>query len=160
MLRSHVLVMGFIGKDGMYVSSHLWNLCWHFFLKMQLEVCFCPRPAPLLKNAALSESKACELYLQVIQNMRLMYQEARLVHADLSEFNILWVSESSSFILRNFNLGYSSSFKHCYVLWMAGTMTEMRTLSMSLNRWSTIILMLWSFSAKTAAMWTVSAMRT
>ncbi|XP_060729967.1 serine/threonine-protein kinase RIO1 [Tachysurus vachellii] len=64
MLRSHVLVMGFIGKDGM--------------------------PAPLLKNAALSESKACELYLQVIQNMRLMYQEARLVHADLSEFNILY----------------------------------------------------------------------
>ncbi|KAM9439335.1 serine/threonine-protein kinase RIO1 [Clarias gariepinus] len=64
MLRSHVLVMGFVGKDDM--------------------------PAPLLKNAALSESKACELYLQVIQNMRLMYQEARLVHADLSEFNMLY----------------------------------------------------------------------
>ncbi|XP_060761643.1 serine/threonine-protein kinase RIO1 [Neoarius graeffei] len=64
MLRSHVLVMGFIGKDDM--------------------------PAPLLKNAALSESKARELYLQVIQNMRLMYQEARLVHADLSEFNMLY----------------------------------------------------------------------
>lgn len=47
------------------------------------------RPAPLLKNAALSESKARELYLQVIQNMRKMYQEARLVHADLSEFNML-----------------------------------------------------------------------
>ncbi|XP_026797223.2 serine/threonine-protein kinase RIO1 [Pangasianodon hypophthalmus] len=64
MLRSHVLVMGFVGKDDM--------------------------PAPLLKNAALSESKARELYLQVIQNMRLMYQEARLVHADLSEFNMLY----------------------------------------------------------------------
>ncbi|KAK3513950.1 hypothetical protein QTP70_032806 [Hemibagrus guttatus] len=63
-LRSHVLVMGFIGKDDM--------------------------AAPLLKNAALSESKARELYLQVIQNMRLMYQEARLVHADLSEFNMLY----------------------------------------------------------------------
>lgn len=47
------------------------------------------RPAPLLKNTALSESKARELYLQVIQNMRKMYQEARLVHADLSEFNML-----------------------------------------------------------------------
>lgn len=56
---------------------------------MQPEVRFHRRPAPLLKNAALSESKACELYLQVIQNMRLMYQEARLVHADLSEFNML-----------------------------------------------------------------------
>lgn len=47
------------------------------------------RPAPLLKNASLSESKACELYLQVIEHMRRMYQEARLVHADLSEFNML-----------------------------------------------------------------------
>ncbi|KAF7692814.1 serine/threonine-protein kinase RIO1 [Silurus meridionalis] len=64
MLRGHVLVMGFIGKDDM--------------------------PAPLLKNAALSESKARELYLQVIHNIRVMYQEARLVHADLSEFNMLY----------------------------------------------------------------------
>lgn len=64
MLRSHVLVMDFVGK--------------------------CDMPAPLLKNATLSESKACELYLQVIQNMRLIYQEARLVHADLSEFNMLY----------------------------------------------------------------------
>ncbi|XP_076848820.1 serine/threonine-protein kinase RIO1 [Brachyhypopomus gauderio] len=64
MLRSHVLLMGFIGKDDM--------------------------PAPLLKNAALSESKARELYLQVIHNMRQMYQTAQLVHADLSEFNMLY----------------------------------------------------------------------
>ncbi|NP_001126899.1 serine/threonine-protein kinase RIO1 isoform X2 [Pongo pygmaeus] len=64
MLRSHVLVMSFIGKDDM--------------------------PAPLLKNVQLSESKARELYLQVIQYMRRMYQDARLVHADLSEFNMLY----------------------------------------------------------------------
>merc|ERR1712131_43621 len=64
LLRSHVLVMAFIGRDDM--------------------------PAPLLKNASLSESKARELYLQVIENMRRMYQEARLVHADLSEFNMLY----------------------------------------------------------------------
>ncbi|XP_070701015.1 serine/threonine-protein kinase RIO1 [Pempheris klunzingeri] len=64
LLRSHVLLMGFIGKDNI--------------------------PAPLLKNASLSESKACELYLQVLQNMRKMFQEARLVHADLSEFNMLY----------------------------------------------------------------------
>uniref|UniRef100_A0A0P6JDW3 Serine/threonine-protein kinase RIO1 n=1 Tax=Heterocephalus glaber TaxID=10181 RepID=A0A0P6JDW3_HETGA len=64
MLKSHVLVMGFIGKDDM--------------------------PAPLLKNVELSESKARELYLQVIQYMRRMYQDARLVHADLSEFNMLY----------------------------------------------------------------------
>uniref|UniRef100_A0A2K6S4X3 Serine/threonine-protein kinase RIO1 n=1 Tax=Saimiri boliviensis boliviensis TaxID=39432 RepID=A0A2K6S4X3_SAIBB len=64
MLRSHVLLMSFIGKDDM--------------------------PAPLLKNVQLSESKARELYLQVIQYMRRMYQDARLVHADLSEFNMLY----------------------------------------------------------------------
>ncbi|XP_056148752.1 serine/threonine-protein kinase RIO1 [Lampris incognitus] len=64
MLRSHVLLMSFIGRDDM--------------------------PAPLLKNAALSESKARELYLQLLYNMRKMYHDARLVHADLSEFNILY----------------------------------------------------------------------
>ncbi|XP_006888828.1 PREDICTED: serine/threonine-protein kinase RIO1 [Elephantulus edwardii] len=64
MLRNHVLVMGFIGKDDV--------------------------PAPLLKNVQLSESKARELYLQVIQYVRKMYQDARLVHADLSEFNMLY----------------------------------------------------------------------
>ncbi|XP_061694823.1 serine/threonine-protein kinase RIO1 [Syngnathoides biaculeatus] len=64
LLRSHVLLMGFIGKDDM--------------------------PAPLLKNAVLSESKARELYLQVVHNMREMYHRARLVHADLSEFNMLY----------------------------------------------------------------------
>ncbi|XP_033854306.3 serine/threonine-protein kinase RIO1 [Acipenser ruthenus] len=64
MLRGHVLVMAFIGKNEM--------------------------PAPLLRNAQLSESKSRELYLQVIQYMRRMYQDARLVHADLSEFNLLY----------------------------------------------------------------------
>lgn len=57
------------------------------------------RPAPLLKNAQLSDSKVRELYLQIIQYMRRMYQDARLVHADLSEFNMLYV------------------FKPCFGLW-------------------------------------------
>ncbi|KAG9465225.1 hypothetical protein GDO78_018656 [Eleutherodactylus coqui] len=64
MLRSHVLLMGFIGKNDM--------------------------PAPLLKNVQLSESKAREIYLDILHYMRRMYQDARLVHADLSEFNILY----------------------------------------------------------------------
>ncbi|XP_075682781.1 serine/threonine-protein kinase RIO1 isoform X2 [Rhinoderma darwinii] len=66
MLRSHVLVMGFIGKNDM--------------------------PAPLLKNVQLSDSKAREIYLDIMHYMREMYQNARLVHADLSEFNILYHS--------------------------------------------------------------------
>ncbi|KAM4689373.1 serine/threonine-protein kinase RIO1 [Discoglossus pictus] len=64
MLRSHVLVMGFIGKNDM--------------------------PAPLLKNAQLTDSKAREMYLDIIHYMRRMYQDAKLVHADLSEFNMLY----------------------------------------------------------------------
>ncbi|KAM5157610.1 serine/threonine-protein kinase RIO1 [Mantella aurantiaca] len=64
LLKSHVLVMGFIGKN--------------------------ETPAPLLKNAQLSDSKAREIYLDIIQYMRRMYQDARLVHADLSEFNMLY----------------------------------------------------------------------
>ena len=63
-LRSHVLVMEFIGESG-----------W---------------PAPLLKDVAISESKARELYLQCVQIMRDIYWKCRLVHADLSEFNMLY----------------------------------------------------------------------
>ncbi|ESO88120.1 hypothetical protein LOTGIDRAFT_126569, partial [Lottia gigantea] len=64
LLRSHVLVMEFIGQDG-----------W---------------PAPLLKDADISESKARELYLDILHMMRTLYHECRLIHADLSEFNLLY----------------------------------------------------------------------
>ena len=47
-------------------------------------------PAPLLKDVKLSESKARELYLSAINIVRDIYQKALLVHADLSEFNILF----------------------------------------------------------------------
>ena len=52
------------------------------------------RPAPLLKDVNLSESKARELYLECIQQVRRIYQKAKLVHADLSEFNMLWVDST------------------------------------------------------------------
>ena len=63
LLRGHVLLMEFIGTDG-----------W---------------PAPKLKDAALTEGKARELYMECIMIMRKLYNECRLVHADLSEYNIL-----------------------------------------------------------------------
>lgn len=47
-------------------------------------------PAPLLKDVKLSESKARELYVDLIKIIRNIYQKALLVHADLSEFNILF----------------------------------------------------------------------
>lgn len=64
LLRSHVLVMGFIGKDG-----------W---------------PAPLLKDSEISESKARELYLECIHILRTLYHDCRLIHADFSEFNLIY----------------------------------------------------------------------
>lgn len=63
-LRNHVLVMEFVGTDG-----------W---------------PAPLLKDVKLTEGKARELYLSAVRIIRDIYQKAMLVHADLSEFNILF----------------------------------------------------------------------
>ena len=63
-LRSHVLVMKFLGNNG-----------W---------------PYPKLKDIDLSESKACETYLECILIMRKLYHHCRLVHADLSEYNILY----------------------------------------------------------------------
>lgn len=64
LLRSHVLLMEFIGSGG-----------W---------------PSPKLKDAHLTEGKARELYLECILIMRKMYTKCRLVHADLSEYNILF----------------------------------------------------------------------
>ncbi|XP_053684807.1 serine/threonine-protein kinase RIO1 [Sabethes cyaneus] len=64
LLRSHVLLMQFIGQDG-----------W---------------PAPKLKDVELSCSKARELYRDAVEMMWTMYNKCKLVHADLSEFNILY----------------------------------------------------------------------
>ncbi len=64
LLRGHVLVMEFIGKDG-----------W---------------PAPKLKDVHLSEGKARELYLECVHVLRRLYHNCKLVHADLSEYNMLY----------------------------------------------------------------------
>jgi len=63
-LRSHVLVMQFMGEKGF--------------------------PAPLLKDANIDESTARKLYLDSVKLVHSIYNKARLVHADLSEFNILY----------------------------------------------------------------------
>lgn len=66
LLRGHVLLMGFIGKEG-----------W---------------PAPKLKDVELSGSRARQLYRDCITIMWHLYNTCRLVHADLSEFNMLYHS--------------------------------------------------------------------
>ncbi|RXA16151.1 serine protein kinase RIO [Methanosarcina sp. MSH10X1] len=46
-------------------------------------------PYPLLKNTPLEDDEAKLIFDTVVGYMRLLYKEANLVHADLSEYNIL-----------------------------------------------------------------------
>ncbi len=46
------------------------------------------RPYPQLRNVELPDPEA--VYQEIISFMKTLYQEAKLVHADLSEFNILF----------------------------------------------------------------------
>jgi len=63
-LKSHILLMEFLGKNG-----------W---------------PSPRLKDTNLSERHMREAYVQTILIMRHLYQRCKLVHGDLSEYNLLW----------------------------------------------------------------------
>lgn len=72
LLKLHVLVMEFIGRDG-----------W---------------PAPRLKDAKMKQSRLAACYLQCVKLMRRMYQICKLVHADLSEYNMLY-SEGKLYII-------------------------------------------------------------
>ncbi|KAK0079889.1 hypothetical protein PV325_011722 [Microctonus aethiopoides] len=67
-LRSHVLLMEFIGTNG-----------W---------------PAPKLKDVVLSSSKPRKLYRECVEIMWTLYNKSRLVHADLSEYNLLYHNDS------------------------------------------------------------------
>ncbi|GBM01382.1 Serine/threonine-protein kinase RIO1 [Araneus ventricosus] len=71
-LRSHVLVMEFIGKNGV--------------------------PAPLLKNTELSIEKYSKLYLDMASMMKKLYCTCKLIHADLSEYNLLYHDGKAMFI--------------------------------------------------------------
>jgi len=46
-------------------------------------------PYPLLKNTHLENEEAELVYDRIVEYMRLLHKEANLVHADLSEYNIL-----------------------------------------------------------------------
>ncbi|KAF2897061.1 hypothetical protein ILUMI_09113 [Ignelater luminosus] len=63
-LKRHVLVMSFIGEDH--------------------------HPAPKLKYAAMKTEEYDLAYNQVVEAMVNLYNKARLIHCDLSEYNILW----------------------------------------------------------------------
>lgn len=63
-LRKNILLMSFIGADNV--------------------------AAPKLKYAILSDAELILAYEEVVNIMVCLYNEAKLIHADLSEYNILW----------------------------------------------------------------------
>lgn len=63
-LKKHVLVMTFIGSES--------------------------KPAPKLRDAHLSQDQLREAWHQCSGLMKRLYRECKLVHADLSEYNLLW----------------------------------------------------------------------
>lgn len=71
-LKKHVLVMRFIG------DNH--------------------NAAPKLKDARLSAAELSCAYEEIVAAMHKMYNVAKLVHADLSEYNILWYEGKCWFI--------------------------------------------------------------
>lgn len=72
-LKKHVLVMSFIGENH--------------------------RAAPKLKDARpMSDADLILAYEQVVEAMKTLYHKANLIHADLSEYNILWHNQECYFI--------------------------------------------------------------
>lgn len=85
LLKGHILLMDMIGRDGL--------------------------PAPLLKNANIKDNDQYRaLYYKLIVYMRRMYQECKLVHADLSEFNIILLDDEIYII------DVSQSVEHDHVM--------------------------------------------
>ena len=72
LLKKHVLLMSFIGHEG--------------------------KPAPKLKDAVLSYADLEIAYDQTLDMMTRLYNDCHLVHADLSEYNILWHDNQCWFI--------------------------------------------------------------
>jgi len=72
LVRGHCLLMTFIGSDGV--------------------------PAPRLKESRFTPKKLNDVYLQVIKQLRTLYQTCHLVHADLSEYNMLYHQSKVYFI--------------------------------------------------------------
>lgn len=71
-LKKHVLVMSFIGKDN--------------------------EPAPKLRDIMLKPGLWQSVYNEVVEAMHKLYNVGHLVHADLSEYNILWWENKCWFI--------------------------------------------------------------
>jgi RIO kinase 1 len=66
LVKSNILLIEFLGKDG--------------------------EAAPRLKDAYVENYET--VYHQLLKMMRILFQECRLIHADLSEYNLLYWQET------------------------------------------------------------------
>lgn len=64
LLKKHVLFLSFIGKDTV--------------------------PAPRLRDAVLTPAELINAYQQCLNLLKRMYNDCKLIHADFSEYNLLW----------------------------------------------------------------------
>ncbi|KAJ8714824.1 hypothetical protein PYW08_004805 [Mythimna loreyi] len=71
-LKKHILVMSFIGKDN--------------------------KPAPKLRDVILKPEKWQSVYNEVVESVHKLYNIGHMIHADLSEYNILWWDNKCWFI--------------------------------------------------------------
>ncbi|KAL6711505.1 Serine/threonine-protein kinase rio1 [Coniothyrium glycines] len=71
-LRNHVLIMGFVGDRKGKAAPRLKDVQFEGY------------------SAEEEDAKWKDLYVQMLTYMRILYQTCRLVHADLSEYNILY----------------------------------------------------------------------
>ncbi|CAF3343998.1 unnamed protein product [Rotaria socialis] len=68
LLKKHVLFLSFIGKDTV--------------------------PAQRLRDAILSPEELASAYQQCLNLIKRMYHECKLIHADFSEYNLLWFEDT------------------------------------------------------------------
>lgn len=71
-LKKHILLMSFIGKDN--------------------------KPAPKLRDVILKPEKWQSVYNEVVEAVHKLYNIGHMIHADLSEYNILWWDNKCWFI--------------------------------------------------------------
>lgn len=83
-VRENVLVMSFVGdKEG-------WSVYFLCLPMLPSRYVLSHRASPRLKDAQLSASECAGLYAELVLVVRKMFHQCKLVHADLSEYNILY----------------------------------------------------------------------
>ena len=102
MLRNHVLLMDFVGNDGLAAPRLKDAGQSHNRSESPTQRLFAATVLPATESSTactvLDVEEAREAYMDCVRMMWMMYHEAKLVHGDLSEYNILWHEKQLWFI--------------------------------------------------------------